>query len=812
VQKLRAEDAIAEALGDKSLRVGIPMKVDVDAGRKGLWERLPEGDRLWRVRVRSRGALWLVLGFGTFRPAAGMELWVYSEDGETLLGGFSDEDERWDGQLWMPPIEGESLVVELRWPEALADAQPNVHLGVVSHGYRPFGRIGKHHTGNDGDSGSCNNDVNCPEGAAWGAQKRSVVNLLTSSGSQYCTGSLITTTDGDCRNLVLTANHCADSQTDAASTTFQFNYERPGCSSGDAPTDHQITGADLRATYSGSDFTLFEMTGEPLEEWDAHYNGWSRSTTPASESTCVHHPRGDVKKISFNYDPLVDGVNYGPDHWRVTEWEDGTTEGGSSGSPLYDQDKRTVGQLHGGTASCTSITWDEYGKLDVSWDGGGASSSRLSDWLDPSGSGAVTADGVDWTSCQVPKPSLVVDSWVLDDSSGNGDGVLDPGETVRLEVLERNQGTLDATNVSGTISTATPLVTIDDAQADWPTIPQAEVRSSLDPHFSISVDSGFACGEVVNLSLDVLATESPGQWSQQIQLRSGSPVLATEFSDDMESGAGSWITAEPEGANPWQLTTADSRSATTSWFVADNEERSDSVLEMPQIVNLPANSELRFWHRFNTEASWDGGVIEYTTDGSTWVDAGPLVITGPYSGAISGSALSNLAGRSAWTGDSGGWQQVSADLSSLAGESFGLRWRFASDDSVGDEGWYVDDVVVESTSYVCGTPLAKPGEAAHAGGFTIEKDPGGFLLTWTVPTSGGPVDVYKLYRTDLTAGAPMQPVCEADLGSGLSATLSTLTSDHGFLVVARNASGDGGLGSDSSGVARPEPAAESACP
>ena len=100
------------------------------------------------------------------------------------------------------------------------------------------------------------------------------------------------------------------------------------------------------------------------------------------------------------------------------------------------------------------------------------------------------------------------------------------------------------------------------------------------------------------------------------------------------------------------------------------------------------------------------------------------------------------------------------------------HWRFATDSSVGDEGWFVDDVVVESTSYVCSPVLALPGEAANPGGFTIAEDPGGFLLTWTAPSTGG----------------------------------------QGFLVVAHNAAGEGSLGLDSEGEDRPAPAVPGACP
>jgi hypothetical protein len=807
---LIAQDAQADPYL-KTLQIGHPIKADIEPARSGLWEDLPDGDKLWRTRVRTRGALWIKLGFGTFRPAPGAELYVYDEDRSTVFGPFTHEHVKPHGQLWLAPIEGETLVVELRWPGALADEDPNVHLGVVLHGYRPFGNLGKHHTGHDGDSGSCNIDVNCPLGNDWQDQKRAVVNLL-SGGGQYCTGSLVTNTDADCRNFVLTANHCANSQADATSTTFQFNYERPDCSSGNAPTDHTVTGSQLRATYSPSDMTLFEMDNDPAEAWDAFYAGWSRSTTAPTECTGVHHPRGDVKKVSHNVDPLIDGINYGSDHWRITEWEQGTTEGGSSGSPIYDQNKRVVGQLHGGQASCTNITWDEYGKLDVSWTGGGTPATRLSDWLDPGGSGAVTTDGINWVECQTPQPRLQFDSYVLDDSQGNGDGVADPGETLVLQVRELNAGTLDATTVSGTLATATPQVTVDDDVSDWPDIPQTQTLMSSSPHFTVTLDPAFTCGDSVAFDLTMSASEQPGNWAQAFSLDTGTANVATEFFDDMEAGQGGWVTQNLSGSNSWTQSNADSNSPSTSWFVADIGTVADSLLVMPVVNTLPADAELKFWHRVNSESGFDGGVLEYTTDGgSSWIDAGPLITDNGYNSTISTSYSSPIGGRDAWSGDSGGWVEVTADLSTLAGLDVQLRWRFATDSSVSDEGWYVDDVTIESTSFSCGPVVDFPGEASENHSFTIAKDPGGFLLTWDTPTTGGSVDDYKLYRSDLS-GMGFAPTCEADLGSGTSIVLSSLTDDHGFVVVARNGRGEGSYGQDSAGAERPAAAGGDVCP
>ncbi len=800
-----AEDAASGP--EKVLRVGVPRKAGIDLGSLGTVESA--GDTgIWRVRVRSAGALWLVAGFGTFRPAPGASVWVYTPDGSLVLGPFDESDVRAHGQLWVPPIPGDAFVVEIDWLQPPMGARPNVHLGEVLHGYRaiPGADFDGAGGGSGGDdvtpsAGACNIDVNCPLGADWQDEKRGVVNLLNSGGG-FCSGSLITNTGADCKNYVLTAAHCLSSQSSATGTIFQFNFERPACGSGTAPTDQQLTGSFLRATYAASDVTLLEMDDEIPEEFGAYYNGWSRSTVASNGSYCIHHPNNDEKKISHNDDTLLPGQNWGSDHWRVDNWEEGTTEPGSSGSPLFDVESRIVGQLHGGTASCSSITYDEFGKLDVSWTGGGTPSSRLSDWLDPGNTGAVTADGIDAAACRVPQPRLSYRASALDDGAGNGNGVAEPGETIVLEIDADNKGTLAASSVSGTLSSPDPLVTVTGAVALWPTIPQGEFRRSLAPHFTFDLAADRVCGDPVPFSLDFTAAEAPGAWNSTFQVPTGTANVSNTFEDSMESGANGWTVETLEGSLAWNQTTADASSPTHSWFVQGIGTRADSVLVMPRIESLPAGSELRFRHRFNTEANYDGGVLEYSANDGPWSDAGALLTTGGYNGSIRSTASTNLAGRSAFTGDSGGWVEAEADLSSLAGAAVRFRWRFATDTSVTDEGWYVDDVAVVTTSYTCEAALAKPGEASALGGppFRIDKDATGFALAWSAPSSGGAVASYRLYRTIL--GAPALPECEADLGSGTSAVLPDLTDDRGFLVVARNAAGEGAYGSDSAGTPR----------
>jgi hypothetical protein len=269
VEQLRIEDAANRDVPGIPLRIGFPMNTDLSPGNGGTWEELPGGGSLWRLRIRTEGALWTVLGFDVFRLQPGAEVRVYDPKLATVMGPFTSRDIRSHGELWFPPIAGEELIVEVYWPAHLSGETPDLHLGTVSHGYEPFGVIGLDAAADDdlttrgfGDSGSCNIDVACPLGDLWQDQKRGVV-ILLSGGSSFCSGSLINTTADDCRPYVLTADHCGA----GASTSFGFNFERPECDAGTPapPTNQTVSGATILAEYTASDMTLLEMDSAPPE-------------------------------------------------------------------------------------------------------------------------------------------------------------------------------------------------------------------------------------------------------------------------------------------------------------------------------------------------------------------------------------------------------------------------------------------------------------------------------------------------------------------------------------------------------------------
>ncbi len=161
-------------------------------------------------------------------------------------------------------------------------------------------------------------------------------------------------------------------------------------------------------------------------------------------------------------------------------------------------------------------------------------------------------------------------------------------------------------------------------------------------------------------------------------------------------------TINPASGNTWSVSSAQSNSSPNAFFAPNLTVVTDMSLANANSYTLTAGvsaySTLSFWHRFNTEEGWDGGVVEISTNGGgTWTDLGSRMITGKYNGSLgTGSAL---AGRGAFTGNSGtSFINTIVNLSSFAGQSVRIRFRFASDNNTAPSGggWYVDDVVLYS--------------------------------------------------------------------------------------------------------------------
>ena len=379
VDQLLEEDRIeSQSSLNKPYRFAKPINVDINMESHGTWTALEDGSSIWQLKIHSDGAYSLNLIYDVFHIPPGAEFFLYSSNYDTILGAFTDFNHKPHGGFSTAPIKGDSIILEYNQPaEALFNGE--ISISTVSHDYKNI--FSKDLNRGYGDSGSCNNNTACSEGDNWRDEINSVAMILTSGGSRLCTGSMINNTEQDLTPYFLTANHCLGGNN---SWIFMFNYQSPGCANQDGLTNMTTSGSTLLASSATSDFALLELNESPPEEYNVFYAGWDISGNTPNTPVCIHHPSGDIKKISFDYDNASNAGSF----WDINNWEDGTTEPGSSGSPLFDGNtKRIVGQLYGGTASCTSITYDTYGKTSVSWDLG------MSAYLDPSNTGLEILDG-----------------------------------------------------------------------------------------------------------------------------------------------------------------------------------------------------------------------------------------------------------------------------------------------------------------------------------------------------------------------------------------------------------------------------------
>jgi lysyl endopeptidase len=463
---LQAEDAVND-LSKGPFRFGYNHMVNLGMNNSGTWTILSNGDKLWQIGITSAGAQTINLAFDDFYMPEGAKLFVYNASHSFVIGAFTNVNNQEDKQFATDLIPGETVFLEYYEPANVA-GQGRINLFRITHGYRGVEDYVRNFTGADaektfGASGSCQINVNCPLGTNWQNEKRSVI-CLVSGGSEFCTGALVNDVPMDKKPYVLTANHCGSSG--FGSWVFRFNWEAAGCTDpGLSPSTTQSLSGSVRKSFSAnSDFCLVEITGglsggTVPAAYNTYFAGWNNVNAPADSTWCIHHPSGDIKTISESRNATTNTTWSGTpanSHWFV-QWTQACTEPGSSGSPLFDQNHRIIGQLHGGASACgvgTGSMNDIYGKFSLSWLGGGTAGTQLKAWLDPANTGATVLNGLDpaiTTSVKNPDANVLVNVYP---NPGNGNFNLE------LSLPSSQDVTVIVTNVLGELVSAKSLAGI----------------------------------------------------------------------------------------------------------------------------------------------------------------------------------------------------------------------------------------------------------------------------------------------------------------------------------------------------------------
>lgn len=397
----------------ESYKFAIIIDSDIDTDNSGVWEDLDDGSRIWRLSIKIEGAKALGLYYDAFRLPSTGELFVYNQDMSQIIGGFTNANNHSSGLFANELINGDFLTLEYHQK---GEGNPVIHINEIAYCYRGVSDLFQARDFDDSDP--CQVNANCSESDGWQDIKRSATRITVRTGNTvgWCSGAFINNTAQDCKPYILTADHCGYGANSYASTAnlnqwvFYFGYESSECEnpSSSPGSNATVTGATLVANsntgnISGtSDFFLVELNSEIPFEYGAYASGWDRTNTGSESGVSFHHPSGDIKKIStYNTALTTSGWNgNGTTHWRVrwTETENGhgVTEGGSSGSPIYNSNGHIIGDLSGGSSFCTNTNSpDLYGKLSYSWSPNGSSNNeRLKPWLDPTNSQVTALDGM----------------------------------------------------------------------------------------------------------------------------------------------------------------------------------------------------------------------------------------------------------------------------------------------------------------------------------------------------------------------------------------------------------------------------------
>lgn len=398
----------AESVPHAPMVVGANREVDYDLN-DGQWQSLNNGKQLWRIAIKSPGALSMNVHFSTFDLAEDAQLWLYPSDSDNAIGPFTQKDANQFGEFWSPVTLGDAVVVELEQP---ATTGSTLNIGHVSHGTKAWWRASEDIQFKA--AGSCHVNVACSAANAHETKVRATALLQFSksdgllgigSSTFVCSGTLMNNSNQDGKPYFLTARHCIDNDTVAATATTYWKYQSSSCNSDNAPPTQSISGADVVATWSTSDFTLLELPQQPPPNFSPYWSGWDRSGNNLRSGIAIHHPAGDVKKISVENDSMAilngssiggGAINSDGKYVQISGWDIGTTEGGSSGSGLWNPANQVIGQLSAGSADCDNPNGnDYYGWLGQSWNGGGTSATSLKNWLAPGSSTAQTLTGCD---------------------------------------------------------------------------------------------------------------------------------------------------------------------------------------------------------------------------------------------------------------------------------------------------------------------------------------------------------------------------------------------------------------------------------
>lgn len=437
--ELNAESRKAVLKKDPSIFARV-IPVDIDIARNGTWAVLPDSQKVWRYTISAKDAQGIILSYKDFYIPKGGKLFIYNKDQSHLIGSFTHNTNPKGGTFSTEAVHGDELTLEYV-ASGQSDELPRIAIKDIGYVIRSVAENQHPDSYWLGKAWPCMTNVNCEDGRNWQNQKRGVVAMIFKRSDNWwvaSSASLINNTANDGKPYILTANHNMEHiYKYLDEVAFYFNYEYPGCQNLNVmpSTTKTLIGCEILVDIpivGGSDGTLLKIKNVETvpKEWKPYYNGWDISNTPSSSGAVIHHPHGDVKKITL-YDyknnktittTTLSSEHCAPNaHWQVSYNGVSVTQPGSSGSPIFNDKGFIIGTLTAGASTCEQedlYEADYYGKMWYHWDKytveAGKPEQKMKTFLDPSNKNVTSLKGYD----------------------PNGlDSVIEPEQTDKLELI-----------------------------------------------------------------------------------------------------------------------------------------------------------------------------------------------------------------------------------------------------------------------------------------------------------------------------------------------------------------------------------------
>lgn len=391
-----------------------------------------DSGKVWLLFIESTSAYGMQFYFNQFNLPDGAMLNIFNEDKSTLLGSFSSlnnpDNQNEFIKFATQPIKGNKITIEYFEPYNV-DFEGELSIANIIHCF--------YNIPEPGNSAWCHQDVDCY--SFLNDEKKSVCLILIYNAEEEltstCSGFLINNNNNvipDGTPYLLSAGHCVPENigTYGYNTwVFVFNHQMTSCGGSNLSSNFSFTGADLLSTkspYSSDyDYLLLKLKDdkEIVKSFPVCYAGWSINEAQGPPYIGIHHPAGDVKKYSLSginnmtdfsgyyWYPPTNTILDSYFHWHI-DWTIGAAESGSSGSPLFNSNGKSIGILSYGYPDYDYCDFSEitgYFKFSKAWTDG-----NFKNWLDKNNTGVESVNTYCPIAQEIPNPNDNCDAYSIE--------------------------------------------------------------------------------------------------------------------------------------------------------------------------------------------------------------------------------------------------------------------------------------------------------------------------------------------------------------------------------------------------------------